>query len=221
MLCIRNAIIHTASNADPHVRSFTGDILMDKGKILEVGQNLACGKDCPERDASGLHAYPGFVEAHCHIGLDGTAIGYEGQDYNEYNDPVTPQLRAEDGINPFDPALREAAMAGVTCIGTGPGSSNAIGGTFAAIKTVGKRVDQMIVKAPVAMKCAFGENPKRCYKDHGISSRMTNAAVIREALMKALKYRQKQEAAGSDPLKARLTTQNARPFSRSWIIKSP
>ena len=90
MLCIRNAIIHTASNADPHVRSFTGDILMDKGKILEVGQNLACGKDCPERDASGLHAYPGFVEAHCHIGLDGTAIGYEGQDYNEYNDPVTP-----------------------------------------------------------------------------------------------------------------------------------
>ena len=202
MLCIRNAIIHTASNADPHVRSFTGDILMDKGKILDVGQNLACGKDCPERDASGLHAYPGFVEAHCHIGLDGTAIGYEGQDYNEYNDPVTPQLRAEDGINPFDPALREAAMAGVTCIGTGPGSSNAIGGTFAAIKTVGNRVDQMIVKAPVAMKCAFGENPKRCYKDHGISSRMTNAAVIREALMKALKYRQKQEAAGSDPLKA-------------------
>ena len=202
MLCIKNATIHTASDADPRVRTFVGDILMDGGKILEAGPGLCPPKGCAVRDASGLHAYPGFVEAHCHIGLDGTAIGYEGQDYNEYNDPVTPQLRAEDGINPFDPALREAALAGVTCIGTGPGSSNAIGGTFAAVKTAGKRVDDMLVKAPVAMKCAFGENPKRCYRDHGISSRMTNAALIREALSKALQYRQKKEAAASDPLKS-------------------
>lgn len=202
MLCIKNATIHTATNADPRVRTLVGDILIDGGKILEVGSGLHPDADCTVRDASGLHIYPGFVEAHCHVGLDGTAVGYEGQDYNEYNDPVTPQLRAEDGINPFDPALREAALAGVTCIATGPGSSNAIGGTFAAIKTAGKRVDEMLVKSPVAMKCAFGENPKRCYRDHGISSRMTNAALIREAISKALQYRQKKEAAGSDPLKA-------------------
>lgn len=152
-------------------------------------------------DAAGLHIYPGFVEAHCHIGLDGTGIGYEGQDYNEYNDPVTPQLRAQDGINPFDPALKTAALSGITCIGTGPGSSNAIGGTFIAMKTVGKRVDDMIVRAPAAMKCAFGENPKSCYKEHGISSRMTNAALTREALQKALQYQAKKAASGGDPAK--------------------
>ena len=82
MLCIKNATIHTASDADPRVRTFVGDILMDGGKILEAGPGLCPPKGCAVRDASGLHAYPGFVEAHCHIGLDGTAIGYEGQDYN-------------------------------------------------------------------------------------------------------------------------------------------
>ena len=202
MLCIKNADNSYRHQRGSRVRTLVGDILIDGGKILEVGSGLHPDADCTVRDASGLHIYPGFVEAHCHVGLDGTAVGYEGQDYNEYNDPVTPQLRAEDGINPFDPALREAALAGVTCIATGPGSSNAIGGTFAAIKTAGKRVDEMLVKSPVAMKCAFGENPKRCYRDHGISSRMTNAALIREAISKALQYRQKKEAAGSDPLKA-------------------
>ena len=53
--------------------------------------------------------------------------------------------------------MKMAAKAGVTCFATGPGSSNSIGGTFAAIKPVGTRVDNMIVKFPVAMKCAFGE----------------------------------------------------------------
>ncbi|MDO4293066.1 MAG: amidohydrolase [Eubacteriales bacterium] len=195
MLCIKNGTLHTASCADDRVRAFAADILIDEGKIREIGINLNAPEDCPVVDATGLQIYPGFVEAHCHTGLDGTAIGYEGQDYNEYNDPVTPQLRAVDGINPFDPAFSEAACAGVTCIATGPGSSNALGGTFAVIKTAGKRVDDMIVRAPAAMKCAFGENPKRCYREHGISSRMTNAALIREALCKALQYRAKKEAA--------------------------
>ena len=122
--------------------------------------------------------YPGFIDAHCHIGLDGYGIGYEGQDYNELNDPVTPQVQAIDGINPFDPCMKMAAKAGVTCFATGPGSSNAIGGTFAAIKPIGNRVDNMIVKFPIAMKCAFGENPKRCYQNQGISSGMTNASMV-------------------------------------------
>lgn len=198
MLCIKNGTLHTASNADARMRTFSADILIDAGKIQEIGINLSTPDGCNVMDATGLHIYPGFVEAHCHTGLDGTAIGYEGHDYNELNDPVTPQLRAVDGINPLDPAFKEAALAGVTCIATGPGSSNAIGGSFAVIKTVGRRADDMIVKAPAAMKCAFGENPKRCYKDHGISSRMTNAALIRQVLNKALQYQAKKEAAGDD-----------------------
>lgn len=201
MLCIKNGTLHTASNADARIRTFSADILIDAGKIQEIGINLSTPDGCNVMDATGLHIYPGFVEAHCHTGLDGTAIGYEGHDYNELNDPVTPQLRAVDGINPLDPAFKEAALAGVTCIATGPGSSNAIGGSFAVIKTVGRRADDMIVKAPAAMKCAFGENPKRCYKDHGISSRMTNAALIRQVLNKALQYQAKKEAAGDDASK--------------------
>ena len=196
MICIKNGTLHTAVSKD----TFIADILIDGGKIVKIGKDLSA-EGAEVIDATGLQVYPGFVEAHCHIGLDGYGIGYEGHDYNELNDPVTPQVQAIDGINPFDPCMKMAAKAGVTCFATGPGSSNSIGGTFAAIKPVGTRVDNMIVKFPVAMKCAFGENPKRCYQKQGISSRMTNAAKIREALNKAKVYKAKIEAAGDDASK--------------------
>ena len=196
MICIKNGTLHTAVTKE----TFIADILIDGGKIVKIGKGLSAD-GAEVIDATGLHVYPGFVEAHCHIGLDGYGIGYEGHDYNELNDPVTPQVQAIDGINPFDPCLKMAAKAGVTCFATGPGSSNSIGGTFAAIKPVGTRVDNMIVKFPVAMKCAFGENPKRCYQKQGISSRMTNASKIREALNKAKVYKAKIEAAGDDASK--------------------
>ena len=196
MICIKNGTLHTAVSKE----TFIADILIDGGKIVKIGKGLSAD-GAEVIDATGLHVYPGFVEAHCHIGLDGYGIGYEGHDYNELNDPVTPQVQAIDGINPFDPCMKMAAKAGVTCFATGPGSSNSIGGTFAAIKPVGTRVDNMIVKFPVAMKCAFGENPKRCYQKQGISSRMTNASKIREALNKAKVYKAKIEAAGDDASK--------------------
>ena len=196
MICIKNGTLHTAVSKE----TFIADILIDGGKIVKIGKDLSAD-GAEVIDATGLQVYPGFVEAHCHIGLDGYGIGYEGHDYNELNDPVTPQVQAIDGINPFDPCMKMAAKAGVTCFATGPGSSNSIGGTFAAIKTVGTRVDNMIVKFPIAMKCAFGENPKRCYQKQGISSRMTNAAKIREALNKAKVYKAKIEAAGDDASK--------------------
>lgn len=196
MICIKNGTLHTAVSKE----TFIADILIDGGKIVKIGKDLS-DDGAEVIDAAGLHVYPGFVEAHCHIGLDGYGIGYEGHDYNELNDPVTPQVQAIDGINPFDPCMKMAAKAGVTCFATGPGSSNSIGGTFAAIKPVGTRVDNMIVKFPIAMKCAFGENPKRCYQKQGISSRMTNAAKIREALNKAKVYKAKIEAAGDDASK--------------------
>ena len=196
MICIKNGTLHTAVSKE----TFIADILIDGGKIVKIGKGLSAD-GAEVIDATGLQVYPGFVEAPCHIGLDGYGIGYEGHDYNELNDPVTPQVQAIDGINPFDPCMKMAAKAGVTCFATGPGSSNSIGGTFAAIKLVGTRVDNMIVKFPIAMKCAFGENPKRCYQKQGISSRMTNAAKIREALNKAKVYKAKIEAAGDDASK--------------------
>ena len=197
MICIKNGLLHTMEEKEP----FNGDILIENGKIAAIGKQLEIPADAQIFDASGLEVYPGFVEAHCHIGLDGYALGYEGHDYCELNDYSTPHLRAIDGINPMDPCFVHAAKAGVTCVGTGPGSADALGGTFVAVKTHGKRVDSMIVKDPVAMKCAFGENPKNCYRTDGISSRMTTASVIRESLFKARQYKEKLEAAGSDPLK--------------------
>ena len=149
-------------------------------------------------DADGLEVYPGFVDAHTHIGLDGYGIGYEGCDYNEMNDIWTPQLRAIDGINPRDPSLADARRAGVTCVCTGPGSANVLGGTFLAMKTVGDRVDKMVVRDPVAMKCAFGENPKRCYRDKCDSTRMSTAAFLRGALMQARDYGARKQAANGD-----------------------
>lgn len=195
MLLIRNGLIFDAVHREP----YTADILVKDGKIAEIGAGLTA--DCPTFDAAGLHIYPGFVEAHCHIGLDGSGIGFEGDDCNEMTDILTPQLRAIDGIYPQDPTFREALEAGVTTVCTGPGSANVLGGQFAVIKTAGHRVDDMIVRPFAAMKCAFGENPKRCYKDKNNYSRMSTAAKLREALMKAQEYDAKKQAAGDDPAK--------------------
>lgn len=197
-LIIRNGKIHDAVNEEPYV----ADICVKDGKITAIGCDMISeDEEILEIDADGLEIYPGFVEAHGHIGLDGYGIGFEGQDYNEMGDILSPQLRAIDGIQPADFAFREAAAAGVTCVATGPGSANVLGGTFAAIKTTGRRVEDMIVKAEVAMKCAFGENPKRCYRNSGDSSRMTTAARLRETLYKAKEYSDKLREAEEDPSK--------------------
>ena len=152
-------------------------------------------------DIKGLNVYPGLVDAHSHLGLDGYAIGFESQDYNEMNDIVTPQLRAIDGFYPQDETVKLAREGGVTCVGTGPGSSNVLGGMFMAVKTYGHRVDDMVVKFPVAMKCAFGENPKRCYKDKGNYSRMTTAFRLRDMLRKAVEYDIRLQGATEDDSK--------------------
>ncbi|MCI9435969.1 MAG: amidohydrolase [Lachnospiraceae bacterium] len=194
MLCVRNGMIHDAI----HEEAFRGDILVEDGKIKAIGRGLEIPESTEVIDAEGLQVYPGFVEAHGHIGLDGYGIGYEGMDYNELNDIISPQMRGIDGVKPLDPALPMAAAAGVTCVCVGPGSANVLGGTFTTIKTVGKRVDDMVVRDGVAMKCAFGENPKRVYREKKDSSRMTTAALMRETLFKAREYMEKKEAAGDD-----------------------
>ena len=191
---IRGGLVHDAVHRD----ACKADILLADGKIAAIGTDLTAPADAAVFDADGLEVYPGFVDAHTHIGLDGYGIGYEGCDYNEMNDIWTPQLRAIDGINPRDPSLAEARRAGVTCVCTGPGSANVLGGTFLAMKTVGDRVDKMVVRDPVAMKCAFGENPKRCYRDKCDSTRMSTAAFLRGALMQARDYGARKQAANGD-----------------------
>lgn len=193
MILLKGGLIHNAIDREP----FVSDILVDGGKIVKIEPNIDC-EGAQVSDVTGLEVYPGFVEAHCHTGLDGYAIGFEGDDCNELGDILCPHLRAIDAIQPTDHAMQEAREAGVTTMCTGPGSANVLGGTFAVIKPIGVRVEQMCVRPEVAMKCAFGENPKRCYNSKCDSSRMTTAAILREALMKAQIYLCKKEAAGDD-----------------------
>ena len=192
MLLIKNGYVKTMTGRDFE----NGSVLIDDfGKIAAVGYDIACeGADVI--DAKGRLVTPGCVEAHCHIGVDNSSMRWEGDDYNESSDPVTPHMRAIDGINPIDETFAEAIKGGVTTACTGPGSANVVGGTFAAIKLSGKRVDKMIIKNPVAMKCAFGENPKGVYGQNGRKTpvtRMATAALLRELLFKAKEYAEAKE----------------------------
>ena len=197
MLLVKNVMLNDGINKEPYLT----DILISDGKFAEIGEDLPEEGADTVIDAKGKNAYPGFIDAHSHLGLDVYGIGFEGHDYNEMNSPVCPELRAIDSFNPFDQAVRMAMEGGVTTVGTGPGSANPIGGTFIAVKTSGKRVDDMIVRDPVAMKCAFGENPKRVYRDKKVSARMTVSALVREELFKAKEYLAKKEAAAGDASK--------------------
>ena len=194
MLFIHNGYIKPMAGADiPN-----GCVLIgDDGKIIAIGAELSAPEGAQVIDAGGRLITPGCIDAHCHIGLDNEAMGWEGMDYNEMVDPLTPQMRAIDSINPMDEAFDNALRGGVTAACTGPGSANVVGGTFAAIKLHGKRIDNMILKHPAAMKCAFGENPKRCYGQSGKKAPMTRmgtAALLRELLFKTQRYIQDKEA---------------------------
>ena len=160
-MLIINGIVHTM-DGQTIPRGF---VAVSGGKIARVGAM----EDCPDHwegetvDAGGDHVLPGCIDAHSHLGMFGDAVGFEGDDGNEATDPCTPHLRAIDAIYPQDRCFQEAREGGVTTVLTGPGSANPVSGQFAAIKTAGRWVDEMIVKAPAAMKMALGENPKCVY----------------------------------------------------------
>ncbi len=151
-------------------------------------------------DADGKVVLPGLIDAHCHLGMWEDGLDFEGDDGNEDTDPATPQLRAIDAINPLDHCFKEAREAGVTTVVTGPGSANPIGGQLCAVKTAGYCVDDMIIKAPLAMKMALGENPKNTY--HGKSqspvTRMATVSIIREQLRLAKEYDEQLRKAETD-----------------------
>lgn len=196
---IINAKIFTMNDKDTIIEN--GYIKIKDGKIFEVGDMLSYAQSGDELiDADGASAYPGFIDGHTHLGMFEDGLCFEGDDGNESTDPITPQLRAIDAINPFDRGFEEALEGGITTVLTGPGSANPIAGEFAAIKTYGKRIDKMIVSAPAAMKFALGENPKSVYNDKSQMpvTRMATAALIRETLYKAKRYMEDKEKAQND-----------------------
>ena len=194
---IQNVQVWTMDEAD--TRS-AGWVLLEDGRIARMGEGEppACADVL---DGQGGVLTPGLIDIHSHLGLYEEGLGYEGGDGNEDTDPVTPQLRAIDGVNPMDRSFREAREAGVTAAAVSPGSANPIGGQIALIKTAGRRVDDMILKAPLAVKFALGENPKSVYhdKDEAPVTRMATAALIREQLYKAKEYFSRKARAEDDP----------------------
>ena len=180
-----------------------GFVVLEGKTITAVGpmEALPAGYSGPVLDAAGGHIFPGLVDAHCHLGLWGDGLGFEADDGNESTDPCTPHLRGLDGVNPLDRCFQEARRGGVTTVLTGPGSANPIAGQFLALKTTGRWVDEMVVKAPAAMKFALGENPKSVYNERKATpiTRMATAALIRENLSKAQEYQAKQAKAQDDP----------------------
>ncbi len=197
MILIKNAYIRPITGENiPQ-----GDVLIGAdGKISAIGAAIMPPEGTEVIDAGGRLVTPGCVEAHCHIGIGEPLIGWAGHDYNERSEPVTPHMRAIDGINPLTDDFPAALRGGVTAAGVAPGSANVIGGTVTAIKLYGHRIDDMIIKDPVAMKCAFGENPKNCYGQQlkkAPFTRMAVAALMRDTLCRARAYAD-DKAAGKD-----------------------
>lgn len=194
---ILGGIIKTMTGAD----ITDGCIRIENGKITEIGR----------RDEVTLHPVaneriieiengiimPGLIEAHCHMGITEEKKGMEGDDCNETVNPITPYLRGVDAINTMDAAFDDAVRAGITAAMIGPGSSNVVGGQFVLLKTKGRKVDDLVVKAPAAMKVAFGENPKVNYSGQGKSpsTRMAIAAMLRRELTRAVNYAKSKEEA--------------------------
>ena len=188
-MLFKNATIYTMEQ-----EPFVGDFKIDKGVFTQVGKNLTPDEGEDIQDLNGLYVFPGLVESHCHLGMEETAIRFEGDDVNEITDPITPNMRGIDGCNPMDETVELALKGGVTTVAAGPGSANVLGGTFFAYKTKGNCIDEMTIDNPIAMKAAFGENPKRCYQGKKIDTRMQISALLRETLEKTKEYMEKKEA---------------------------
>jgi imidazolonepropionase-like amidohydrolase len=177
-----------------------GTVLIDNGKIVDVGDRVVVPNGSEIIDAGGKLVMPGYVESHSHVGIWGDGVAWEGRDFNETSEPITPHMRAIDGINPFDRAFEDVLAAGITTVLTGPGSANLIGGEWVAVKPVGRIMEEMILRYPCGLKMALGENPRRVYGDQRKSpvTRMGEAALIREALIKAEAYARSIEKAERD-----------------------
>lgn len=191
-----NANIHTMTEKGIIINGY---IEIENDKITAVKQGNPDNISDEDIDAKGGHIYPGFIDAHTHLGIIEDGIDFEGDDCNESTDPFTPDLRALDGVNPYDRCFSEAIKAGVTTVMTSPGSANPCGGTMLILKTAGRYIDEMKISEG-GIKFALGENPKSVYnrRDETPVTRMATASIIREGLTKAKRYLKDMETAEND-----------------------
>lgn len=191
-ILLRNGLLYNLKDGEYKKK----DMLIHNGKIAEIGEKILTEeKEVQVINLDEKLVLPGLIDCHTHLGIIEECTGKIGVDNNETSDPVTPHLNGIDGINPLDISFKDAVRAGVTCVMSGPGSNNVVGGRNIAIKTHGRIIDKMIVKNPVGFKISLGENPLSTY---GIDkkcpvTRMGSAALIRELFMKTEDYIVKKE----------------------------
>lgn len=201
MILLKNGKVLTMTG----VNYDAGDVLVADGKIRAVGAGLCAPEGAQVIDCTGRTVMPGMIDAHCHIGLSEDGTMYEGEDSNEAVNPVTPHVRAIDGINPADVAIREARLGGVTTVCVGPGNSNVFGGVMSVFKTRGSRIDDMLMKETFAVKAALGEGPKETYAPKKVMpmTRMGIAGLMREHLVRARTYLDKKASGRLDKIDLR------------------
>lgn len=201
MILLKNGKVLTMTG----VNYDAGDVLVADGKIRAVGAGLCAPEGAQVIDCTGRTVMPGMIDAHCHIGLSEDGTMYEGEDSNEAVNPVTPHVRAIDGINPADVAIREARLGGVTTVCVGPGNSNVFGGVMSVFKTRGSRIDDMLMKETFAIKAALGEGPKETYAPKKVMpmTRMGIAGLMREHLVRARTYLDKKASGRLDKIDLR------------------
>jgi imidazolonepropionase-like amidohydrolase len=179
-----------------------GVVLVEDGDIRALGPDVRVPDGAERVDATGKVVLPGLVDAHTHLGVHEEAEGWAGDDANEMTDPVTPHVRALDGINPADIGFGDAIAGGVLTVNVNPGSGNPIGGQTVAVRCAGGTVDEMVLRSPSGVKSALGENPKRVYSDRKEfpSTRLGTAAAIRDAFVKTGNYLAKRDRGDGEPV---------------------
>lgn len=194
---IYNVKIFTMNKARSVIEK--GWVEITEGKITAVCEGTPSSFEDVDIDGGGAALYPGFIDAHTHVGLTTNGVGIESEDFNEESEPCSAQLRVIDAINPFDESFEKARNAGITSVLISPGSMNPVAGDIVAVSTDGRRIDSMLLRR-VGIKFALGENPKMTYmnRDETPCTRMAIAAIIREALLKAQRYMADKEAAESE-----------------------
>lgn len=206
----------------PVERIDKGTVLIEGEKIADVGKHVEIPRGARVIDVTGRYVIPGLLDAHCHTGVFADGVGETESDGNERTDPITPHLRAIDALHPEDMAFEDLRKAGVTTINASPGSANLIGGQTAIVKTFGRTVEQMLIRAPGAMKMALGENPKRVYGEQKKtpSTRMGNAGLVREWLTKAQDYRARWDRHKQELSDLRVGGKQAEPPERDLKLEA-
>ncbi|MFC3885367.1 amidohydrolase [Bacillus songklensis] len=163
------------------------DLLVEDGKIKEINRHIETSEEMEIIDCRNQYLFPGFIDVHTHLGLYDEGTGWAGNDANETIDPLTPHIRALDGVHPLDPGFQDAIQYGITTVHIMPGSANVIGGTTSVIKTTGKNISNMIIQETAGLKIALGENPKRIHSNGNKESitRMGIMGMLREAFYSA------------------------------------